>query len=325
MPGWPATGRTEAMRVHLDTDLGGDPDDVAALAYLMGRDDVELTGVTTVDDPGGQRAGYAAEALRLAGRGDVPVAAGAETSLTTGRPCGGPPPGPPYWPAAAAPLPGPVEAAFDLLAVSVAAGAVVVGIGPATTLALLELRSPGALRDSHVVLMGGWVDPPAAGLPPWVPADDWNVVCDPHAAAVVRRAAGRLTVVPLAVSGQVHLRLRDLPRLRTAGVLGRLMATQAEAYRVDEGKDVLGRTCPALPEDLANFHHDPLAAATAAGWNGVRVETTPLRPVPGDVDGRLQRCDTDDPAGRPVDLVVAVDGPAFGEHWLRTVEALGRG
>ena len=147
------------MLVHLDTDLGSNPDDVAALAYLLARPDVELTGVTTVDDPGGQRAGYVVEVLRLAGRADLPVAAGAERSLTSGQPSGRPPAGPPYWPAVVPPAPGPVDAALDLLAASVSAGAVVVGIGPATTLALLERRTPGALRTAHVVLMGGWVGP----------------------------------------------------------------------------------------------------------------------------------------------------------------------
>jgi len=62
--------------VHLDTDIGGDPDDGCALAMLLGSD-VELAGVTTTVDPHGQRAGYAAHLLRLAGRAGVPVAAGA--------------------------------------------------------------------------------------------------------------------------------------------------------------------------------------------------------------------------------------------------------
>ena len=233
------------MRLHLDTDLAGDPDDVAALAYLLAREDVELTGVTTVDDPGGQRAGYVAEVLRMAGREDVPVAAGAAGSLSTGRPSGTVNTGPRYWPAQVPTRPGPVDAALDLLAASVAAGAVLVGIGPATTLALLERRSPGTLGDAHVVLMGGWVGPPVAGLPAWRAEDDWNVVCDPVAAAEVRRAAGRLTVVPLAVTAQVHLRDRDLPRLAAAGALGRLMAGQAAAYRDDRGKRALGRRTPA--------------------------------------------------------------------------------
>jgi inosine-uridine nucleoside N-ribohydrolase len=309
------------MLVHLDTDLAGDPDDVAALVYLLARDDVELTGITTVDDPGGRRAGYVAEVLRLAGRQDVPLAAGAEVSLTTRQPSGGPPPGPPYWPAVAAARPGPVDAALDLLAASVSAGAVVVGIGPATTLALLERRTPGALRTAHVVLMGGWVDPPGPGLPQWGPEDDWNVTCDVVAATEVRAAAGRLTVVPLSVTAQVHLRDRDLPRLRAAGgALGRLMAAQAEAYRDDEGKTALARANPGLPDDLANFHHDPFAAAVAAGWDGVTMELTFLRTVVGE-HGRLERAAPHDPGARRVELVVGVDGPAFAAHWLETVTA----
>jgi purine nucleosidase len=312
------------MLVHLDTDLAGDPDDVAALVYLLARDDVELTGITTVDDPGGRRAGYVAEVLRLAGRPDVPLAAGAEVSLTTGQPSGGPPPGPPYWPAEAAARPGRVGAALDLLTDSISFGAVIAGIGPATTMALLERRTPGALHTAHVVLMGGWVEPPGHGLPPWGPDDDWNVTCDVVAATEVRAAAGRLTVVPLAATARVHLRDRDLPRLRAAGgPLGRLMAAQAEAYRVDEGKTALARANPGLPDDLANFHHDPLAAAVAAGWDGVTIEDTFLRTV-GE-HGRLERVRPDVPAARRVELVVGVDGPAFAAHWLDTVTALTRG
>jgi inosine-uridine nucleoside N-ribohydrolase len=309
------------VRIHVDTDIAGDPDDVAALCYLLARPDVELIGVTTVDDPGGVRAGYAVEVLRMAGRSGIPVAAGAEVSSATGRPSGGPPPADQrYWPAEVRPLPGPLEAAVDLLADSVAAGAVVLGIGPATTMAAAERARPGLLSGAHVVLMGGFVAPPAAGLPPWTAADDWNVVCDVPAATEVRRAAGRLTVVPLAVTAQAHLRGRDLPRLRSLGPLGELMARQAASYRADEDKGGLATAHEGLPDDLANFHHDPLAAAVAAGWDGVRVERRRLRTDPDDPWARLEDAAT---GGREVDLVTAVDGPAFAEHWLATVGALG--
>jgi purine nucleosidase len=103
----------------------------------------------------------------------------------------------------------------------------------------------------------------------------------------------------------VHLRDRHLPRLANAGALGRLMARQAAAYRDDEGKRALGLAHAGLPDDLANFHHDPLTVAVATGWPGVTVEQVALD-------------------GRPVDLVTGVDGPAFGEHWLSTVESLRR-
>lgn len=314
----------DRVRIHLDTDLGANPDDVAALTYLLGRDDIELVGVTTVDDPGGRRAGCVGEVLRLAGRRVVPVAAGAETSLSTGQSSGRQPPDPPYWPVEVSPAPGPPDAALDLLGASLAAGAVVVGIGPATTLALLERRSPGALGGSHVVLMGGFVEAPPAGLPQWGADDDWNVSCDPVAVTEVRFRAGRLTLVPLAVTAQVHLCEPDLPRLMEAGPLGRLLADQAQAHRHAAGRAALAKAFPGLPEDLVNFHHDPLTAAVAAGWPGVTITTTPLRPVTGDRTARLEPTSADDPAGRLVDLVVGVDAPAFGEHWLTTVEALPR-
>lgn len=71
------------MRVHLDTGFGGDTDDACALAYLLGRADVDLVGVTTAADADGRRATYARHLIGLAGR-QVPVAAGAALSSTTG-------------------------------------------------------------------------------------------------------------------------------------------------------------------------------------------------------------------------------------------------
>lgn len=65
------------MRLHIDTDLGGDPDDACALAMVLGWPDVDLVRITTTADPDGLRAGYVAHVLELVGRMDIPVAAGA--------------------------------------------------------------------------------------------------------------------------------------------------------------------------------------------------------------------------------------------------------
>src|SRR6266536_5765741 len=78
-------GAAGVMRIHLDTDLGGDPDDACALAMLLGWPGVEVVGITTTIDPGGRRAGCVAHCLQLAGRDDIGVAAGAGVSLTTLR------------------------------------------------------------------------------------------------------------------------------------------------------------------------------------------------------------------------------------------------
>jgi inosine-uridine nucleoside N-ribohydrolase len=76
-----------------------------------------------------------AYALELAGRTDIPIAAGAEGSL------GGffvPLAFPPYWPEPVPPRPGPPGRALELFGASVDAGATVVAIGPYTNLALFE-------------------------------------------------------------------------------------------------------------------------------------------------------------------------------------------
>jgi inosine-uridine nucleoside N-ribohydrolase len=66
------------MKVHLDTDLGGDLDDLCALALLLKWQEVKVTGITTVADDDGVRAGFTQYALKLAGRSDIPVKAGLE-------------------------------------------------------------------------------------------------------------------------------------------------------------------------------------------------------------------------------------------------------
>jgi inosine-uridine nucleoside N-ribohydrolase len=300
------------IRLHLDTDLGSDTDDLCALAMLLGWPDVELTGVTTVNDPGGIRAGYVAYALELAGRGDIPVAAGAEGSL------GGfmvPLAFPDYWPVPIERRPSPPGAALRVIADSVDAGAQVVAIGPYTNLAMFESWCPGALGDAGTVVMGGHVPPAPDGLPPWGMRDDFNVQQDAVAARIV---LGRCapTVVPVPTCLRTTLRRRDLPRLRAAGPLGSLLADQGERHATDNGRTELPAAYPSLPDDLLNFHYDPLACAVAAGWPGVEVSELG---VSLSFEDRLLRMQLDERAS-PMRIVTDVDGDAFSDVWLEAVE-----
>lgn len=296
--------------MHLDTDLGSDPDDACALALLLGRPDVELVGITTTIDPGGTRAGCVARVLELAGRTDVPVAAGAEASLTTGERLL-PDLDVAHWPAGPpAPRPSPASAAGALLRDGVDAGATIVGIGPQTNLAQLD---DAHLARARVVVMGGWLRPAVPGLPPWGPERDFNVQHDPHAAATVAARVPDLTLVPITVTLATHLRRADLPRLRAAGPLGELLARQGEAYARDRGHARLAHEHRGLPDDLVNFHHDPLTCAVAVGWDGVTVQDVRLR-CGIDRDGVLRW--REDRLGRPVRVVTDVDGARFGEAWL---------
>jgi inosine-uridine nucleoside N-ribohydrolase len=308
----------DAVRIHLDTDFAGDTDDAAALAFLLGRDDVELVGITTVADPVGARAGYVETFLALAGRSDIPCVAGAGASLA-GASMGDLPDHDAYWGALTTTArPAAAGAAIELLDASIEQGATVIGSGPYTNLAMLEGARPGSLARIRVVLMGGWVHPPAPGYPPWGPSRDWNAQCDIGATAAVFDAAPDLTLATLPGTMAGHLRAADVERLRASGPVGALLARQALAHEAEHDVTALGRAHSALPDDLLNFQWDPVACAVALNWSGATVERVALR---AQVDAGVVLF-VPDPSGRAVSIVTEADGDAFSELWIRAIERL---
>jgi inosine-uridine nucleoside N-ribohydrolase len=305
--------------VHLDTDLGGDPDDVCALAMLLGWPDVEITGITTTLDVSGLRAAYVRHCLSLVGRDDIPVAAGAGVSLTTLHVADPVIDDERFWPPTLAPRPSPPGAALTLLHQNIESGATVLAIGPCTNLALLEVTRPGALAGTPVTVMGGWVHPPHAGLPAWGPEMDWNIQWDTRAAEIVV-ATAELTLATLPMTLKAHLRAADLHRLRASGPLGELIARQSEAHALALGMMELGRSHAGLPNDLLNFHYDPAACAVALGWDGAIVAEIRMRPV---LENGVLRFHPDR-NGRSTRVAFDLDGERFCETWLSAVEATQR-
>jgi inosine-uridine nucleoside N-ribohydrolase len=303
------------LKLHLDTDLGGDIDDLAALVMLLKWPGVEITGITTVAEEGGRRAGYVRHALRLAGRDDIPVAAGADVAGGHYRERPTYPPERAFWPEPVAFAPGHPDQALALLRHSIAQGAIVAGIGPCTNLALLDQRFPGILRRARVYLVGGFVYPPQPDRSTWGNELDYNFQIDvPSAHHVLARC--NPTLVPLHVTVETAVRRAHVPVLRAAGPLGALLARQAEAFDAagDIGQAHRER-CPALPADFINHLYDALGCAVALGWNGAVVEELPLQVTIE--DGRLrQRVAA---GGTPTNVVTRVDGQAFDALWLEVV------
>ena len=304
------------MQIHIDTDIGGDIDDLCALAMVLNWPDAELIGVTTVSEDRGRRAGYAKYALRLAGRADVPVASGADVSQHPYRWWPGLPDEAAYWPEPTPAAPTPLEEALSLLERSIEHGAVIGAIGPFTNLALLEKRSPGILRDAKLFLMGGYVFPPRPGFPRWGNNMDYNVQADARSAHYVVEHSNA-TLIPLSVTVETALRRSHLGTLRKSGPLPQLLARQAEAFASDEQMETkYGKTCEALPDDIINFLHDPLACAIALGWNeGAEISQLPL--CSEIRDGWLNQTVAN--GYKPTNIVTAVDGNKFSDFWVRTV------
>jgi len=306
-----------SQKIHLDTDLGGDMDDLCALAMLLRWEDVEITGITTVAEADGRRAGYVRHILDLEGRSRIPVAAGADVSQGCYRyPELGYPDEERYWSKQIPPSSNPEDDALQLLKQSIEQDATIIAIGPFTNLYLLDLQYPGILQQAKLFLMGGYVYPIRAGFPNWGNDFDWNIQVDVKSAKHVIENSNP-TLIPLTVTVETALRRAYLNDLREVGELGKLLAQQAEAFAIDEQNEKkFGETCDGLPNDIINFLHDPLACAIALGWDeGVEIQELPL--IIEEKGGWLhERIDS---SGRLMRVVTKIDGPCFNEFWLSKI------
>src|SRR5258708_10546802 len=254
-------------KIHLDTDIGGDMDDLCALAMLLKWPDLDITGVTTVSEAQGRRAGYVQYVLNLVGRTDIPFAAGADVAAGYYRYAElGCPPAGASWPEPVPRQPGSVDDALALLKDSIEQGAIVVGTGPFTNLMLLDQKYPGILDKANLFLMGGYIYKIPPGYPNWNNNDDYNMQVDVRSAQYVLEHASP-ALITLTVSCQTALRRIYLPRLSLAGPLAELLVRQAEYFaKTERYEQKFGKMFPALPRDIINFQHDPLAGAFAVGW-----------------------------------------------------------
>jgi len=303
------------VKVHLDTDLGGDLDDLCALAMLLKWSGVEVVGITTVTDDKGKRAGFAKHALSLAGRSNIPVRAGADISSGVYRIQCGYQDGR-YWPGTISGVSNSIDEALELLKKSIEANAIIIGIGPFTNLYLLDKKYPGILQKAKLFLMGGYVYSPAVGYPQWKQNYDFNIQVDVVSAKHVLENS-KPTLIPLTVTVETYLRRAYLDKLKESDDLSRLIAKQAEVFATDEkNEEKYGKTCSKLPEDIINFQHDSLATAIALGWkDGVEFEQIPLCFTIK--DSWLN--ENIDQGKKLFNVVTKIDGEKFSNFWLERV------
>ncbi|HLO18385.1 MAG TPA: nucleoside hydrolase [Anaerolineales bacterium] len=301
-------------KIHLDTDLGGDIDDLCALAMLLRWNEIEFTGITTVAEADGRRAGYVRYVLDLDGRSDIPAAAGADESQGYYRyPTLSYRQDERYWPEPIVAFPNDLDDTLELLKQSIEQEATIIAIGPFTNLYLLDRKYPGILREANLFLMGGYICPIRAGFPQWNNEMDWNIQIDVRSAKHVLENSNPM-LIPLSVTIETALRRAYLDDLQKSGALGQLITRQAEVFATDEQNETrYGETCEGLPRDLINFQHDPLACAIALGWrDGIEVKELPL--MIEEKDGWLyERIDS---SGKLIRVVTKINGTRFNEFWI---------
>ena len=237
-----------ATPILLDCDPGHD--DAIALLLALASPEVDLLGVTSVagNQTLDKTTANAIRVLEFAGRSDIAVAAGADRPLVrdqfvasyvhgeTGLD------GPDLPPPQGAPV---NRHAADFLADKIreANGNVtLVPVGPLTNVALMLALHPDA-RPEHIVLMGGAV---AEGNV--TPAAEFNIWCDPEAAARVFASGIDITMIGLDVTHKA---------LFTTAHVGRL------AGRVGEMVTELLRFYDKFHRDVYGFDGSPIHDAVA--------------------------------------------------------------
>ncbi len=251
------------VRMILDVDTG--IDDALALMLALKRPGITLEAVTTVfgniDVEAATR--NTLQMLDVAGRPDIPVAAGAARSLT--RPfvrkashihgANGigevvlPPP-------SRTPV---AEAAADLiirLAREHPGEITLVPVGPMTNVGLALMKAPqtAQLLDRIVLMGGSLFHPGVPGIPsPMADANFWN---DPEAARIIFQSGARVTMVGMDVTMKTLFTAAMMDDLERRGDAGTRAVVQASRY-------YLAAYQAQYPDITGCALHDPLAVAVA--------------------------------------------------------------
>lgn len=306
-----ADDRATPVPVVVDTDMGAD--DILALLYLLGRDDVNVVAVTVVGDgivrcPKG--ADNARAVLAAAGRTDIPVAYGGIRPMAAAGAAF-----PDQWRDQADGLYGMAdhwsapdgEPAAD--AAALMAGKIrerratrILALGPLTTVATV-LRQPGVADAApRVIVSGGAVNEPGN-----MPRDggpsvaEWNIGADPDAAQAVLRSGHTDLWVTLDASNEVPADPWFVSAL--AGIDRGVAGEAAMSFL---------RANPGLSRG-GFFYWDPLAAVTVTDLTVVttRAARLAVRTDPSE-SGRT----VEEPTGTPTTVTTKANPIRFAEAML---------
>ncbi len=313
-----------AQKVILDTDIGDDIDDAYALALILASPELELVGVTTVFQNTVARARQAKTILKLAGREEIPVAAGCGGCMS------------PRVTYRRADLPGDQNSLAHLAegllndvrpsqdgtalpweeltpvhplhAVNFIVDTIMKGdgdiipitIGGMTNLAMALMMEPRLpTKIPRIVSMCGCFDRQIS---------EWNIRCDPVAAAIVFNSQIPMTVVGLDVTTKCRLSQSHLDRLAASGqqvARNLVAATEAWGHGLPTLHDVLAVETLIEPDIVGTKNGRVSVELAGAQTYGYTIFT----PAEGEERG-------------PHDVCLQVDGQRACELWLDRVLSL---
>jgi inosine-uridine nucleoside N-ribohydrolase len=251
--------RAKPERILLDTDIGTDVDDALALAFAANSSEVELVSVTTVGAKPEVRAKIASQRFRVwlpewlwLGHEGKGILLEGEVAQTSRNGSGG-----------IAQIVSTLMAAQEKVTV--------ITVGPVSNLAAALRQEPRiAEKVKHWVMMGGSVlANPTLGGRELTPLAEFNFNADREATAIAMTSRIPKTIVPVELTIQTALSLKDVRTLRMGGG----EATRVLVDLIDVWTPVFHRIYRSMgvPESdyqgLACHLHDVLAVLVAVHPN----------------------------------------------------------
>jgi len=210
-----------ARRIIIDTDPG--LDDAVAILLALASPELDVAAIVAVAGNGALNAmeRNARAVCELAGRTDIPVYAGCPRPLrgdaiTAIYFHGESGLGDVKLPAPSMPLQPQhgVAVTIDLLKSAPTDAFTWCALGPLTNVAVALVQAPDIIAGAkELVLMGG----ASRALGNTSPAAEFNILADPHAAAIVFDSGLPITMVPLDVTHQVRSTPERIARIRALG------------------------------------------------------------------------------------------------------------
>lgn len=249
----------ETVRVIIDTDIGGDPDDATAIALALASPEISIEGITTVYSDVDYHARRVSRLLELAGNSRYPIYNGLSETLLRNRNVKWTGPSDTQDEAGqgdlldggAQPINAGHAVEFIVRSIMNEPGQItLICIGPLTNIAAAIILEPEIVNQvKEIILMGG-VTRLSSNGPELYPVEH-NIKCDPEAASVVFSSGAPIVMVGLDVTRKVTVTRRECERLIASGK----PANAALA-------DVIDRWLRRIGEDTTPMH-DPLAIALA--------------------------------------------------------------
>lgn len=192
--------------IVIDTDIGDDIDDAAAIIMALNSPELDVKGITTVFRDTEKRAEMVVELCELCGKKEIPVFVGERHALiqntkTEERPI--------QYEILQKRRIGDLRtdmsaAEYLIKAAEETPDLVIVEMGMMTNLAIAFLIKPEVMRKVRILAMGGVFTDACA---------EWNIACDPEAARIVADRAGYLEMVGLEQTKYCTLTWEELDAL----------------------------------------------------------------------------------------------------------------